>query len=297
MSNKNNKPEPDSINYLFHLVQSAEEKGEQLSREGKKLDETGQNFADFARSVKPLLQYTPPGNLESIINDFEVANKSFDFALAHLSAINPVAIDSTSGTATVSVSGVFTPANILPWVPTSEQHTAEKALVRLWNVLNVAADEDDVVALMKSLGLNRAPKGQKNPLSQFVTAHQAFKTPVTPDNPISTSLLPMRESIRLTIGHILKKRPYQEEAKTEIAKVTSIGRQFAYDTISPDTIDSWAQQWNELLKQLSAAKEKDNTREEWQDRLTQATLWLKAFLSGLDPNKVNRKTHRPKPRH
>lgn len=290
MPNDNEEIESDPINYALHLLQSMEEKGKLLSKESRKLEEAGQNAADLARAVMPFVKYTDPQRLEPFINDLEVTNRQFDHALAHLHEITPSAVGSTDGTITASVSSTFSTTVILPFLPPSDRVSGITALAKLDAVLNRAADEQEVMSLMRSFGLNRAPKGKKSPLSLFTTAYRAFKTPITEDNPASTSLIPLRESIRLTIDHFLKRRIHQEETKTEISKITSIGSQLAYDAISSDIIESWAQQWYELLnKYLSSAKDQDFSREEWQSRLRHVTLWLKAFLSGLDPLKVNRK--------
>ena len=126
-------------------------------------------------------------------------------------------------------------------------------------------------------------------MSLFITAHQAFKAPVTSDNPIITSLIPIREAIEHSIERLLKKRLYQEEAKSWASKIRSIGKQLRYDSIPLETVESWAQQWTEMLdKQLSPAKDQDISRDEWRFRLQSATLFLKAVLSGIDPKKAKR---------
>jgi hypothetical protein len=174
-------------------------------------------------------------------------------------------------------------------VSTLKRPMVEASIIRLQDVVHRAADEEEVISLMKELGFNRAPKGRKSPVSLFSTAHKAFQAPVSSDNPVSTSLIPMREAIRLIIDQLLKKRPKQEEAKNERAKILSIGTHLRRNSIPQEMAESWAQQWNELLDYLSPAKEQDMSREEWRFKLKQASLFLKGFLGGLDPKKVNRK--------
>ena len=147
--------------------------------------------------------------------------------------------------------------------------------------------EEEVIALMKSLGLDSAQKGKKSPLEQFQTAHESFSKPVIESNPIITSLIPMRESIRLTIDYLLRRRPKQEITKREWDKIISIGSQLSYSTISQQQIQSWAGIWlGELKYSLSPAKEEDISRDEWTKRITKSTLFLKSFLSGIDLTKL-----------
>ena len=123
----------------------------------------------------------------------------------------------------------------------------------------------------------------------FITAHETFAKPVLNSNPISTSLLPMRESIRLTIDFLLKHRREQEKTKNEGEKISSIGHQLAHDSISDEQISTWATIWySELDNSLSPSKEEDISRTEWQKRLVKSTHFLKSLLSGIDPTKLRK---------
>ena len=292
MSSENDNVEPpaSALDYFSRLLNSAEEKGKQLSEESRKLTQSGQQIADMARAIRPIAQFVPPNGLELLINDWEVVNKQADQALGQVKIFSSGSINSTAGTAALSTSSIFNPSVILPQVPPSERFSAEESIIKLQYVLNRAADEQEVISLMIELGLDHAPKGRKSPMSLFITAHQAFNVPVTPDNPIITSLIPIREAIEHTIEYLLKKRPLQEETGAWVAKIRSIGKQLKHDAVPLETIESWAKQWAEMLDhQLSPAKEQDISRDEWHSRLQQATLFLKAMLTGLDPQKVNRK--------
>lgn len=102
-----------------------------------------------------------------------------------------------------------------------------------------------------------------------------------------TSLIPMRESIRSAINVLLRRRPKQEKARNEWAKIVSIGKQLKRDGLPKSIVNSWAAQWTNALKTyLSPAKEEDISREEWRRRLARSTLFLNGFLGGLDPSKL-----------
>ena len=97
----------------------------------------------------------------------------------------------------------------------------------------------------------------------------------------------MRESIRLTIDYLLRRRPKQEITKKEWDKIISIGNRLSYSTISQQQIQYWAGIWvGELKNSLSPAKEEDISRNEWTKRITKSTLFLKGFLSCIDPAKL-----------
>ena len=283
----------NSLEHLSNLLKAAEEKGKRLAEESRKLTQSGQYIADLADATKSAIRFVRPRNVEFLITDWEVVNSQEDQALAHITKVSIASVNSTAGTAAFAIGSYFDPNMILPHVPESEQAVAQQSIMTLRYVVNRAADEQEVVSLMNQFGLNRAPKGKKSATSLFGTAHKAFESPVSSDNPVSTSLIPLREAVRVTIDELLKRRPVQKETKTEVAKISSIGGQLKRDTIPQETVESWAQQWSELLdRHLSTAKEQDISRAEWQFRLQQATLFLKAFLGGLDPEKVNRKRRR-----
>jgi hypothetical protein len=217
-------------------------------------------------------------------------NQQADLASGYITTALSASINSTAGTTAFTTGSAFDLNQILPTVPASDRPTVEAHVLRLQEVVGGLADEQEVLSLMKELGLNRAMKGQKSPTSLFITAHRAFRAPISQDNPVITSLIPIREAIRLVIDHLLKKRPNQEETKTERVKILSIAAHLKWNTIPQETVESWVQQWIDLGDLLSPAKEKDISREDWHFRLRQATLFLRGFLGGLDPDKVNRKS-------
>jgi hypothetical protein len=274
---------------LAKLLDEAEKMGEHIAEEGRKLTQEGQQVVDLARATRPLIKYAEPVNIESLITDWGVVNQQAGLTVRHIKVASSASLMSTAGTAAYTTVTIFEPQQILPSVSPQERPAVEADLKKLQDVTRRAADEDEVLSLMNELGLDLAHKGQRSPAFHFSTAHKAFKAPVSSDNPVSTSLIPMREAIRLTIDHLLKRRPIQEETKTPRAKILSIGVHLKRDMIPQDAVESWAQQWGDLLDYLSTAKEQDMSREVWHLRLQQATLFLKGFLGGLDPEKVNRK--------
>jgi len=121
-----------------------------------------------------------------------------------------------------------------------------------------------------------------------VIAHESFQKPVVASNPVSTSLIPMRECINSIIASLLRMRPIQEEAKSEKQKIVSIGRQLRKDILSSNVIDELAEEWFSINNDFSGFKKKDIERPEWLVRINRGTLFLYSLLNGLDSTKLKR---------
>lgn len=282
----------DPIEELERIVNNVEQKGEEVSEHGREVTRTGQFMVDFARATKAVIPYLPPNtNLEYLIDDWRAYDWQAERLLVDLRNVWIDAMSSaetTAGSATLSVTGSFANAYQAHTLPKENSHEAQVAISNLYAVAGRMGEASRVEELIKDLGLDIARKGKKSPLHLFQTAHGAFEKPVIKGNPISTSLIPMRECMRLVIDELLKRRPVQEKTGNEQAKILSIGRQLKKDTVLMDTIDSLARQWHEeiLDKDLSPAKEQDVLREEWSIRLQRATQFLFSLLSGLDTTKM-----------
>jgi len=280
--------ESDPENELDRILEEGEEKGKKIAEIGRNLTEAGQSMADVANAAREVVHVvkTPP-NIEFLINDWGLANQQADLVIGQLGGIDVPTFTSASGTAVSTSSDSFEEAGLLSIVPKEEHPRLVTVLESFNQVSERAADAEEVGKLMKSLELDQAPPGRKSALEQFKTAHAAFKAPVSEGNPIATSLIPMRESIRTTIDTLLRRRPKQEKTKNECSKIVSIGRQLKRDGLPDTIVNSWASQWTHALQTyLSPAKEEDISRDEWRRRLVRSTLFLKGFLDGIDPSKL-----------
>jgi len=278
--------ESDPENELDRILEEGEEKGKKIAEIGRNLTEAGQSMADGAnatRKVVHLVKTLP--NIELLINDWGSANQQADLVIGQHGETDVLAFTSASGTAVSTSSDSF--ATLLSIVPKEERPRLATALESFNQVSERPAGAKEVEKLMESLKLDQAPPGRKSALEQFRTAQAAFKAPVSEGNPIATSLIPMRESIRTAIDTLLRRRPKQEKTKNECGKIVSIGRQLKRDGLPDIIVNSWAFQWTCALQTyLSPAKEEDISRDEWRRRLARSTLFLKGFLGGLDPSKL-----------
>lgn len=281
--------EADPEKKLDQVLEQSEEKGEEIAKIGRELTEAGRSMADMAKATRDVVHVvkTPP-NVQFLISDWELTNQQADLVLAQLGSVDVPAFDSTTGTSSSTSVAIATP-ELFSIVPADDHPRLTTVLENLQQVSERAADANEVARLMKTLRLDQSSPGRKSAMELFQTAHAAFKAPVSDDNPVVTSLIPMRESIRTTIDFLLKKRPRQEKTKGEWGKVVSIGAQLKRNGLPPAIVNSWAFQWtNTLQNDLSPAKDEEITRDEWRQRLVRSTLFLKGFLAGIDPSKIRK---------
>jgi len=272
---------------LDRVLAEGEDKGKKVAAIGRNLTEAGQSMADMANATRQVVHVVKaPPNIESLIGDWQLTNEHADMVLGQLGNVDVRAFISVSGTSASTSSDAFDDRRLFSVVPEEEHPRLATVLKDFREVSARAVDEEQVVSLMNSLQLDEAPPGRKSPLEQFKTAHAAFKAPVATSNPIITSLIPMRESIRAVIDNLLRRRPKQEKTKNQWAKIVSIGKQLKRDSLPDAIVNSWASQWTYALQtSLSPSKEQDISRDEWRRRLTSSTLFLNGFLSGIDPLK------------
>lgn len=229
----------------------------------------------------------PPEQIENLITEWEETNRQVLIGLAKVDDLMPFSVNSTTGTTAVTTVNIITRDVYLPFITPDKREEADIALTNLYTVAFRFTDEAEILDLLRSFQFDSAFEGKKSPVELFETAYSAFHQPVTKDDPVSTSLIPIREGINIIIDTLIKRRPRQEPAKNEIQKIQSIGNQLKIESISMDTINNLAYQWKMILdKYLSPAKQEDISRKEWGFRLNQVNLFIRSFLEGLDKSKM-----------
>jgi hypothetical protein len=149
----------------------------------------------------------------------------------------------------------------------------------------------NVNELLILLGLDKREGKDSSSLELFTLALEAYKNPVISEpQPSLTSLISLRESIRLSINYLLRKRPTQEETRgNEEKKFNSILSQLKYDQILISDIQNITIDWKELLNNyLSPAKNKSLSRREWLFRLKKGCSFFQAFLGAINPSKLRK---------
>ena len=96
----------------------------------------------------------------------------------------------------------------------------------------------------------------------------------------------MRECINGTITELLRRRHKLKRARSQRDKVLSICHQFAGYGVSEWAMRYLAERWESLVDELSSAKQRHYSRDEWWDCLRRATLFLIELLQSLDRSKM-----------
>jgi hypothetical protein len=278
-----NSPEED----FDRLLQNIEQQGKVLALRGREITASGQFLVDITQALRTVSEPVRSNKFETLLPGLTRLNHQADEAISNIKHVQPISINSTGGTILYDAYEAyrFTENTIaIEANMPSNDFTARFSL--LDHVVGKYADEDEVKILIKAFRLDTPPSGKKSVLHLFESALEAYKSPVTQNNPVITSLIPMREAIELAVAELLKKRPHQEPAKNDYEKILSIGKQLQKDDIDIETIQAWANQWKELKDKLSAAKNQEMDRSEWGRILNLATIFLKSFFLGLEPEKI-----------
>lgn len=293
MAKRNSEPDDsgavdDALGELDRQLADAESKGKALSSKGRELNKAGQFITDLSHATRGVIEvYPPTTNVELLVNDWTATNEALDQALISLEKVELSSVVSSSGTAAYTSSDSYQISTVNVVVPADAQPIVTERINALKEVIGRSLDAVEVRTLLLAFGFDKASKGKVSALELFDTAHHAFEKPVSGANPISTSLIPMRSALNAVIAELLRRRPRQEPAKNEWAKIQSIGIQLKNSSLPNKIVDTWAFQWRQLLNRyLSPAKDEAIDRAEWQHRLQQATLFLKSLLNGIDLSKL-----------
>ncbi len=246
-----------------------------------------QEIIDEANMTHPLIPFIQPQDTEGLISVWSSVKDQISKLNMNLDTIQ-VTTDSASSTATVSgtiISGAYTNNRLS--VDTPDFQSSWKPYVAF---LSRPSQKDDVTRLLKEFGLDVPHQpDEKSPLELFETAQEAFARPITQDNPVSTSLIPLRECIGSVIQSLIFMRPTQEEAGNWKKKIISIGKQLKKDSLPDEVINELAEECHSLINDLSGFKTGDIEREDWLIWLNRGTSFLNSLLKGLDSSKLVRR--------
>ncbi len=182
-----------------------------------------QEIIDEANVTNPVIPFIQPQETEGLINIWSSVFDQVSQINRGLGNIYP-STDSASGTATMSTTTItraYTNDMLI---------TNHPEFPSVWNpyveFVSRPSQKEDVIQLLKEFGLDIAHQpNEKSPLELFETAHKAYERPVTQNNPIATSLIPLRGGIENAVQSLLLARSQQEETKGWKRKITSIGKQ------------------------------------------------------------------------
>jgi len=272
---------------LANMVAKARKEAEEAIYRVEIMKGRLQEIIDEANVTNPLIPYIQPQETEGLINLWSSVTDQVSRINTSLGSIY-LSTDSASGTATVSstiISGAYTNNRLFV-----ESPEFQSAWIPYVEFVSRPSQKDDVIQLLKEFGLNTPHKsGEKSPLELFETAHEAFAKPVTQNNPVSTSLIPLRGCIDNAVQSLILMRPSQEETGNWKKEIVSIGKQLKKDSLPEDVIYEWAEECHSLIDDLSGSKTGDIEREDWLIWLNRGTSFLNSLLKGLDSSKLVRR--------
>lgn len=247
-----------------------------------------QAIVDEANLTDSLIPYMQPRITEGLINIWSSVGSQVSHINANLEALSPSsdAAVGTASTTSVIISGAYI---------NKELYTDNLGFQNVWKPYvafsSRPSQREEVTKLLVEFGLDVPHKPEdKSPLELFITAHDAFEKPLTQNNPVSTSLIPLRGCIDNAVQSLLLMRSYQEETGSWKKKIDSIGKQLKKDSLPDDVIDELAEECHSLIDDLSGAKTGNISREDWLVWLNRGTSFLNSLLKGLDSSKLVRRS-------
>lgn len=263
--------------------------GKELIGKGRFLTDEGQKLIDRANALKGLLDTSPHYiNYENQINYYEQMNISYKSYIENNRAnIKYVYSGGTLSTTSSSDIEFGLPENLNPTLYPS--HDALKiAQLSFDNWLEVHSTEKlkvEVIELLNSWGLDKGYSRDEPPLKLFQIALAAFEHPVIDEDPVSSSLVPLRGCILNVLESLLSLRP-EKENYSKAKKVFAIGKQLKLSNLDIEIFTEFDERWKILHKSLSNAKTEEMTRELWRKYIHEGMLLIINILQGLDIEKV-----------
>ena len=170
---------------LPDLIRKYGDQGKEISKIRSEYQKYGQYASDLSEgSLEVVNNFTKYSNPSDV--SLNKVYETFDYASRELKSI----IDTFHGgipTASTAIANT-----VLAISPTTVHPEFISSVIHLADIVDKQDNNSKVIQLMKQYQLNIPKKGQRSALELFDTAWKAFETPVDPDSPASTCLLPMR---------------------------------------------------------------------------------------------------------
>jgi hypothetical protein len=160
---------------------------------------------------------------------------------------------------------------------TPEVQSAQARMVRVWDRIPLV---EKARAEMQRLGLDRPRPASRSALDLLNEAALSFGGGAT------AVLIPVREAINTAVEQLLLRRPVREPAGGHYGKVVSLGKQCARPNLALSQIENLGRDQEQLIRELSEAKDKSLSHREVSDLFHRAVFHLDALLGGLDENRL-----------
>lgn len=292
MNNSDNSENKSAEEALRKEIDEAKSIGEKLSALGGRISDEGQSKQDYAIALEGILDTSPQFiEFEQVIDYYKQSNKS---GREYLNGVFQYSVyldtaGTTDTTASVVVS-LHIPGTIrLEEYPSEKRYLLAKKAIDNWNdVYSKDEVKQKAMDLLNKWGFDISYSDTLSPLDLFLTAYAAFEHPVTEQDPVNTSLIPMRQSILSVIDGLKNLRPMRSNVKKG-EEIIAIGHQLKSTHVDTQLFIDWTCIWVRIHKNLSGSKDVKMSRELWRKHLQEATLFLTSLLSGLDISKARQR--------
>ena len=274
---------------LDRTLEAAAQTGETIKKKGLELSSVGQSIVDWAGLTREAAaSISDPAATRDLTAAWERTNAAALYLNIRLASVVTLVTSTADASNVSSLLNIYPTAGTIQGYPLVGYKTSGP-LERMHELANRNDQQEAVAGLLEVLGFRRAVSGQLSACDHFETAHRAFSVGVAAANDATTWLIPIRECILTVLSRLLARRGTQEEAKGTVEKVLSIGRQLGWTELAASHFDLLAHECKRILDdELSPSKQKAHPRLQSASILFAATLWLKSFLSSIDPEKINK---------
>jgi hypothetical protein len=268
---------------LDKTLDSASQLGKEIAAKGREIASEGQNLSDWADATKDAAKsVNDPSLLGSLVQNWLMATDTARGLSSYLSIVPNQLLASTSSAASMGS------LMILGFGAPTESASA-KAVQRIKDMATRPEVYNSVVALLKELGLDHAHGNFLSALQHFKTAHTEYMVNAASHRQGTTWLIPIRECILTVLDALIRQIVPQERVKGIDNKVLHILEHFSVSGSQEEHIRNLSAECKRILEEgLSSSKQKMLSRSESESILLEATMWLRSFLTLIDPGKLRK---------
>jgi hypothetical protein len=248
------------------------------------LSQRASYLADAADLGIQAAQYgSPYGDWEASISSAHVLNQTLDqYGEMEKLALFLSPVTTTSGSAAVYHSSMLVSSEVIRPLPSPQREPASQAQEAYSHFFERSRIKEDVLQLMEQCGFNATTEGRVA-VEKFRAAWEMFENEPSAIDSALSSLIPLRESIELTIAELIRRRPTQRKAAD---KIQEIGQQLAADSVPLQIFEDLECEYGPLTDTLSGSKRKILVRETETELMRGGTYFLRRLLSAVDPVKL-----------
>lgn len=286
MNNDSNDKKEEFLQKVYDVRKG----GEKIKEIGQGLVAWGQRAVDLADGTDRVTRYIDPSagiNWGSKTASWgRLSDMQGRFLVDYSDPANEATMSTSSTSAAAVVAEYGNPDYVAQHAFYGKELEARTAAVEFSAIIEEFANKDRLMSLLEAYELDKARPGEKASIELLETAVDNYEKPVSEGFAAAASLLPMRSCCESTINQLIQRRPMQEKAKSQGAKIVSIGEQLRFDSIPSDFFESLAKQWQDILNQLSGSKFANYSRPDCKMYLQKAIFFLLELLQSIDPLKM-----------